>query len=246
MNVMTATLSGFGKGQRAMTGENHLTYGTYLHLDDLLALQTLVGPPDMPAHARAAEHFFIVVHQAFELWFRQQLIDLDCAVHALDADDAEGAQEHLLRVAAIQRLLNDQMMLLDHLPPRSFMAFRSSLGTASGAESGQFQQVQHALGLRSLHESPVYTAFHGALDRAGVDLEALYREPARAGALHRVAEALVDISELNWLMAAMHVRIADRAIGDRPGTGGTSGVAYLMEALREKAFPELWAVRTHL
>ncbi len=229
-----------------MTTESSLTYSEYLRLPEMLALQTPVGPPDMPMHAQAAEHFFIVVHQAFELWFTQQLLDLRCATGALDADDCEVAVEHLLRVAAIQRLLNDQMMLLDHLPPRSFLAFRPSLGTASGSESAQARQVQHALGLRSLDESPVWVAFRGALARAGIDLEALYRDPSRCGMLYRVAEALVDLSEAHWLMAAMHVRIADRAIGDHPGTAGTSGVAYLMEALKEKAFPELWAVRTRL
>ncbi len=229
-----------------MTAENALTYTNYLHLPEMLALQIPVGPPDMPMHAQAAEHFFIVVHQAFELWFKQQLLDLRCATAALDVDDYEVAVEHLLRVAAIQRLLNDQMMLLDHLPPRSFLAFRPALGTASGSESGQAHQVLHALGLRSLDESPVWVAFRGALDRAGIDLEALYRDPSRCGMLYRVAEALIDLSEANWLMAAMHVQIADRAIGDRPGTAGSSGVAYLMEALKEKAFPELWAVRTRL
>ncbi len=229
-----------------MTIESDLTYSNYLRLPEMLALQTPVGPPEMPMHAQAAEHFFIVVHQAFELWFKQQLLDLRCATDALDAGDCEIAVEHLLRVAGIQRLLNDQMLLLDHLPPRSFMEFRPSLGTASGSESGQFHKIQHALGLRSLAESPVWVAFRGALDRAGIDLESLYREPSRSGGLYRIAEALVDVSETNWLMAAMHVRIADRAIGDRPGTAGTSGVAYLMEALKEKAFPELWAVRTRL
>jgi tryptophan 2,3-dioxygenase len=229
-----------------MTTETSLTYSAYLRLPEMLALQAPVGPPDMPMHAQSAEHFFIVVHQAFELWFKQQLLDLHCATTALDTDDCEVAVEHLLRVAAIQRLLNDQMMLLDHLPPRSFLAFRPSLGTASGSESAQAHQVLHALGLRSLDESPVWVAFRGALNRAGFDLEILYREPSRAGMLYRVAEALVDLSESVWLMAAMHVRIADRAIGDRPGTAGTSGVDYLMEALKEKAFPELWAVRTRL
>ncbi len=229
-----------------MTTGSALTYSTYLHLNELLALQIPVGPPTMPMHAQAAEHFFIVVHQTFELWFAQQLLDLRCATDALHADDTEVAVEHLLRVAAVQRLLNDQMVLLDHLPPRSFLEFRPALGTASGSESGQFHQVQHALGLRSLVESPVWMAYHGALDRAGLDLDALYRDPSRNGGLYRVAEAMVDISEMNWLMAAMHVRTADRAIGDRPGTAGTSGVAYLMEALKEKAFPALWAVRTHL
>lgn len=229
-----------------MTTEHSLTYSDYLRLNELLALQVPVGPPSLPMHAQAAEHFFIVVHQAFELWFKQQLLDLRCATDALHGDDTEVAVEHLLRVAAIQRILNDQMLVLDHLPPRSFLAFRPSLGTASGSESGQFHQVQHALGLRSLDDSALWLAYQGALDRAGLDLEALYREPSRNGGLYRIAEALIDISELNWLMAAMHVRTADRAIGDRPGTAGTSGVTYLMEALKEKAFPALWAVRTRL
>ncbi len=229
-----------------MTEHEPLTYSAYLRLPEMLALQTPVGPPEMPMHAQAAEHFFIVVHQAFELWFKQQLFDLRCASDALAADDTEVAVEHLLRVAAVQRLLNDQMLLLDHLPPRSFMEFRPSLGTASGSESAQYYKVQRLLGLRSLEESPVWLAFQGAIDRAGIDLETLYREPSRAGALYRAAEAMIDISELNWLMTAMHVRIADRAIGDRPGTAGTSGVEYLMQALKEKAFPALWAVRTRL
>lgn len=229
-----------------MTTERPLTYSIYLRLRELLALQVPVGPASLPMHAQAAEHFFIVVHQAFELWFKQQLLDLRCATDALGADETEVALEHLLRVAAIQRLLNDQMLLLNHLPPRGFLEFRPSLGTASGSESGQFHQVQHALGLRSMDESPLWLAFQGALERAALDLDTLYRDPSRGGALYRAAEALVDISELNWLMAAIHVRTADRAIGDRPGTAGTSGVTYLMEALKEKAFPALWAVRTRL
>ncbi len=229
-----------------MTAASPLTYSSYLRLGELLALQMSVGPADLPAHAQAAEHFFIVVHQTFELWFKQQLLDLRYAADALATDDVTVALEHLQRIAAIQRLLNEQMMILDHLPVRSFLAFRGALGTASGSESGQFHQVQHALGLRTFDESPVYAAFRAALTRAGLDLDMLYRAPECNGLLYQIAEALIDISELNWLMAAMHVRIADRAIGDRPGTGGTSGVAYLMEALHEKAFPDLWTVRTRL
>lgn len=230
-----------------MTGER-LEYGTYLHVRELLALQTPAGPPDSRADVAAAEHFFIVVHQAFELWFKQQLLDLHYATAALALPDADAdlACEHLARVAAIQQLLNGQMQLLDFLPPRSFLAFRGHLGTASGSESAQFHQLTAALGLRTDAESPVYGAFRIALADAGVDLETLYREPARAPGLYRVAEALVDIAERFWLMSALHVRITDRTIGDRPGTAGSSGVTYLMQALREKAFPELWAVRTRL
>jgi tryptophan 2,3-dioxygenase len=61
-----------------------------------------------------------------------------------------------------------------------------------------------------------------------------------------VAEALVNVSEQFWQLSAVHVQIAERTIGQRPGTGGTTGVAYLAEALETKAFPELWAIRTRL
>jgi len=81
---------------------------------------------------------------------------------------------------------------------------------------------------------------------SGLSLLDVYRDPSAAGVLYRLAEALVDISNLFWQLTAAHVQVAERAIGDRPGTGGTSGVLYLREALQVKAFPELWKVRTQL
>ena len=224
-----------------------VTYGGYLQLDRILDAQQPLAPPELGAQVRAAEHFFIVVHQAFELWFKQVLVDLEMAVVALGQPnpDAELALDHLQRVAAVQRLLIQQMVLFDHLSPRSFLAFRPYLGTASGSESQQFHAVERALGLHADH-SPIYQAFAAALAVRGLTLEQLYRDPSAGGALYRLAEALVDISEGFWLLAAAHVRIAERAIGARPGTAGTDGVAYLAEALKTKAFPALWEVRTRL
>ncbi|HEX5504174.1 MAG TPA: tryptophan 2,3-dioxygenase family protein [Thermomicrobiales bacterium] len=224
-----------------------VTYGGYLGLDALLGTQHPLGPAGAGPRVYAAEHFFIVIHQCFELWFKQQILDFQTAAGALDGPDAdpEAALDALRRATAIQRLLVQQMGLFDHLAPRDFLAFRDALGTASGADSTQYRVVQRALGLRG-HESPVYVAFQGALARAGLTLEELYRAPSRGGALYRVAEALVDLAEAFWLCAALHVRIAERAIGARPGTGGTTGVAFLEETLKAKPFPELWAVRTRL
>ena len=157
------------------------------------------------------------------------------------------ALDHLLRVKSILRLLVQQMVLFDHLSPRSFLAFRPYLGAASGSESEQFREVQKALGLRGHAGSPAYTAFIAALQARGLTLEAIYRDPSAAGALYRVAEALVDISEEFWQLCAVHVQIAERTIGQRPGTGGTTGVSYLAEGLESaKAFPDLWDVRTRL
>jgi tryptophan 2,3-dioxygenase len=226
-----------------------VTYGGYLALDAILDAQRPLAPLDLGAGVYAAEHFFIVVHQAFELWFKQELLDLACAHDALtdDEPDAELALDHLQRVAAIQRLLTQQMVLFDHLSPRSFLAFRPYLGAASGSESRQYREVEKALGLRgSGGQSPIFEAFTDTLTRAGLTLEAVYQQPSQAGVLYRLAELLVDISEGFWLLTAAHVRIAERTIGQKQGTAGTSGVEYLARALETKAFPALWDVRTRL
>jgi tryptophan 2,3-dioxygenase len=229
--------------------EPSLTYASYLHLDDILGAQHPVAPDALEPGVRAAEHFFIVTHQAFELWFKQLLLDLRCAADLLPppTSDVELALDHLQRSASVLRLLVQQMVLFDNLSPRSFLAFRPYLGKASGSESAQWRDVQRALGVRGQSGSPVYDAFLAALAKAEVSLEDVYRNPSAAGALYRVAEALVDISEQFWQLNAVHVQIAERTIGQRPGTGGTSGVAYLAESLdAAKAFPDLWAVRTRL
>src|SRR5207237_9394513 len=158
------------------------------------AQQPLAPESEAPG-VRAAEHFFIVTHQAFELWFKQLLLDLADAATRLPppVSDPELALDHLRRSASILRLLVQQMVLFDNLSPRSFLAFRPYLGAASGSESTQFRDVQRALGLRGRGGSPVYNAFVSALQAKGFSLEAAYRDPSGAGVLYRVAEALVDI-----------------------------------------------------
>lgn len=229
--------------------EPNLTYAGYLHLDAILNAQHPVAPEDQAPGVRTAEHFFIVTHQAFELWFKQLLLDLADAAKLLPppVSDVELALDHLQRARSVLRLLVQQMVLFDHLSPRSFLAFRPYLGTASGSESAQFREVLKALGLRGHTDSPVYAAFVAAMKTRGLTLEQTYRDPSAAGALYRTAEALVDISEQFWQLNAVHVQIAERTIGQRPGTGGTTGVAYLAEGLEgTRAFPELWDVRTRL
>jgi tryptophan 2,3-dioxygenase len=229
--------------------EPKLTYAGYLHLDAILNAQHPVAPDDQAPGVRASEHFFIVTHQAFELWFKQLLLDLADAAELLPPpkSDVELALDHLQRARSILRLLVQQMVLFDHLSPRSFLAFRPYLGSASGSESAQFREVQKALGLRGRAGSPVFVAFSAAMQARGLTLEQTYRDPSAAGALYRVAEALVDISEEFWQLNAVHVQIAERTIGQRPGTGGTTGVAYLAEGLEgARAFPELWDVRNRL
>jgi tryptophan 2,3-dioxygenase len=231
-----------------MYRDSGVTYASYLHLDELLSAQQPTTLAEQDGEVHAAEHFFIVVHQAFEIWFKQLLLDLERATDLLTPPDAdpEAAFDHLQRSSAILRLLVQQMVLFDHLSPRSFLAFRPRLGTASGSESAQWRKVQKALGLHGSGDSPVFQAFDALRSDTGLSIDDIYRDPSRAGVLYRVAEALVDISEQFWQLVAVHVQVAERTIGQRPGTGGTSGASYLAQALETKAFPALWDVRTRL
>src|SRR5437879_13879227 len=167
---------------------NKLTYVGYLRLDQILNAQHPVVPDEQGPAVRAAEHFFIVTHQAFELWFKQLLLDLRDAAELLPppTSDVELALDHLQRAKSVLRLLVQQMVLFDHLSPRSFLAFRPYLGSASGSESQQFRQVQKALGLRGVGASAVYDGFIAALQARGLTLEDTYRDPSAAGALYRV------------------------------------------------------------
>src|SRR6266851_79274 len=119
-----------------------LTYASYLHLDEILGAQHPVVPDSQGPAVRAAEHFFIVTHQAFELWFKQLLLDLADAASLLPppTGDIELALDHLHRAKSVLRLLVQQMVLFDHLSPRSFLAFRPYLGAASAWATGAWRQ----------------------------------------------------------------------------------------------------------
>ena len=114
-----------------------LTYGSYLCIDDLLSLQR---PRSDPPHHD--EMLFIVIHQVYELWFRQLLHEIEAAMRSLDADDLLRAQKHFRRIHTIQRLLEQQVDILETMTPQEFNAFRSRLDPASGFQSAQFREIE--------------------------------------------------------------------------------------------------------
>jgi tryptophan 2,3-dioxygenase len=120
-----------------------LTYGEYLKVTELLSLQELLSDP--PHHD---ETLFIVVHQAYELWFKQVLHELDNASGHLDADRVVEATRLLRRVVEIQRLLIGQVRILETMRPQDFLGFRYHLNPASGFQSVQFREVEFALGMK--------------------------------------------------------------------------------------------------
>jgi tryptophan 2,3-dioxygenase len=133
---------------------SNMYYGTYLQLDKVLQAQQPVSftEPNTPAHD---EMLFIVIHQAYELWFKQILFELEYC-HGIfsketindNAEDLNLVRHRLNRVIKIIELLNQQVHILDTMTPLDFLEFRNLLTPSSGFQSVQFRQIEALLGLR--------------------------------------------------------------------------------------------------
>ncbi len=124
--------------------ERAVTYNTYLKVDELLALQQ--PRSDGPEHD---ELLFIVIHQVYELWFKEILHELDRVRALLDTNDAARAQHTLKRILTILKVLVAQLDILETMTPLEFQSFRQRLEQASGFQSDQFRQLEFVLGQRS-------------------------------------------------------------------------------------------------
>ncbi|MGH7475338.1 MAG: tryptophan 2,3-dioxygenase [Longimicrobiales bacterium] len=167
------------------SGEPQLSYASYLRVPELTGLQQLISDP--PQHD---ELLFIVVHQVYELWFKQILHELDGVIASLDADQPLNAQRLLRRCIEIERVLIEQIRVLETMTPNDFLRFRDRLMPASGFQSAQFRQIEFLCGVgeakhldnfavnaperdaleRRLHGRSVGTAFYDLLRRQGFEL----------------------------------------------------------------------------
>jgi tryptophan 2,3-dioxygenase len=161
MAPAVATLPGVtrddGSGPDLAFGEQgaRLTYGSYLRLPQLLSAQQLESDP--PAHD---ELLFITIHQVYELWFQQLLHEADSARDAMLSFSADGAGEssehnrlwwaqHLLqRMHVIERVLVQQIDVLETMTPQDFLQFRQTLAPASGFQSVQFRELEFLSGAK--------------------------------------------------------------------------------------------------
>lgn len=238
-----------------------VTYGSYLRVDDLLALQ---APRSEPAHPD--ELLFIVVHQASELWFRCILHELDGLVEAFVAHDAGRALWSISRINALTRIVAAQLSALDTLPPQRFAQFRGYLGSSSGSQSVQFRAIEAASGLRDEHFIRVLSEhgpipeqvarwldrptlqelFLALIEHEGIALDALYTGPGPS-TLFFLAEALLEYEQQFSLWRFKHVQLVERIIGPgTTGTGGTMGARYLQRTMAHRFFPQLWDVRARV
>src|SRR4051794_29892391 len=144
------------------------TYGDYLKLDDLLALQHPLS--------RAPEHdemLFIVIHQVYELWFKEILHEVDYLQELLLQNQGIRAGHTLKRVLTILKVMVAQLDILETMTPLEFLSFRQRLEAASGFQSDQFRQIEFLLGLKSTAAIDRFAA----QSRARVALERRHREP---------------------------------------------------------------------
>lgn len=255
-----------------------LTYAGYLRVDELLSLQR----PESDEHD---ELLFIVIHQVYELWFKQLLAELDELTARLAADDLHRAGHTFRRLLTILKTVVAQVDVLETMTPLEFGAFRERLGSASGFQSRQFRELEFALGRkraalvghferagidpapleRRFEEPTLWDAFLAALARRGaaVPRRALERDPTdplepdeevqaalaevyrAGGAGAELCERMLDLDEGLQEWRYRHVKMVERTIGGKPGTGGSPGAAYLRSTWGAH-FPDLWEVRRRL
>jgi tryptophan 2,3-dioxygenase len=248
-----------------------LSYNKYLRVQDLINLQDCLSDP-----AHHDELLFITVHQAYELWFKQILHELDAAIQFMEEDRLPAATRAVKRVVEIEKLLVNQIHILESMTPISFLAFRDQLNPASGFQSMQFREIEFSSGLKDknilrefstdefAHERlqarmsrpSLADCFYRVLERRGFNARD-YEERTQAALevlTHfedryeefQLAESLLDHDEYFSLWRSHHIKMVERMVGAKRGTGGSEGIGYLKTTLDKKFFPELWEARTHL
>ena len=256
-----------------------LTYSSYLALDDVLNAQR-------PRSDEHDEMLFIVIHQVYELWFKQLLHEFGHLQHRLEAGDSPHALHTLKRILTILKVVVAQIDVLETMTPRQFTSFRGRLEASSGFQSAQFRELEAVLGRRdrrvfehypegsvarqriatAMSRQSVFDSFLRYLVTQSYDVaaESLDRDVAEPlqpskdvqrllldvyrddGEPAQVAERLVDVDEGLQEWRYRHVKMVERTIGSKPGTGGSAGAQYLRSTLSIPAFPDLWEIRSEM
>lgn len=253
------------------------TYWDYLELDQLLDLQR-------PGGDDHDEMLFIIIHQSYELWFKQILHEIDYLQVLMGRADLPRMSHTMKRILTILKMTVAKIDILETMTPLEFLAFRERLESGSGFQSAQFRELEFVLGHKRLESLDQFPSGSAAADRIrrrweaptlwdsflsflaakgySVPPEVLERDRTqpveRSPQLQRVlievyqtnptvadfCERLVDLDEGIQEWRYRHVKMVERTIGMRRGTGGSAGAEYLRTTLLTPLFPDLWEIRT--
>ena len=252
-----------------------LTYSDYLKLDKLLNIQDRLS--EGPDHD---EMLFIVIHQTYELWFKEMLHELDYLKGLLLKNDLQKSLHTMKRVLTILKVLVHQTDILETMTPLEFLTFRDRLESASGFQSFQFRELEFALGQKNeqilnrfdglseerktlqkrFEEKSLWQVFLHYLKMNGHKVTDEMINADKEDESTGLKEVLINIYSNNYMIAQFcellvdldegfqewryrHVKMVERTIGTKQGTGGSDGVKYLMKTLSIKFFPLLWSIR---
>lgn len=254
----------YGKG-------SPLSYNKYLKVPELIELQHPLSEPQ--SHD---ELLFIVIHQTYELWFKQILHELDGALKWLDEGRTFRVNHSLRAIVTIEKVLVSQIHVLETMAAIGFLEFRDKLNPASGFQSMQFREIEFVSGQKNekilesfskdefaykrlskrFAEPSLGDAFWALLERSGfavgdhdekvAAIVEILSHPEKHGDLFIMQDLLTEHDAQISLWRYHHVLMVERMLGMKPGTGGSEGVGYLMTTLMKKFFPEIWEARTHL
>jgi len=263
------------------TGEQlmELTYSNYLKIDELTDLQQLYSNPN-----EHDEMLFIIIHQAYELWFKQIIHELDHLIKRLGENDVMTVIKTQKRINTILKVIVHQVDILETMTPLEFLSFRDYLQSASGFQSYQFRELEFMLGKKNI---AVLDRFEKG-SKAYKKLEKRYNEktlwdhflkfltindyPIPEDVLNRdftkpietnkkIQEFLLSIYKFSPIIATLcellldfdegmqewryrHVKMVERTIGAKIGTGGSDGIKYLQATLFKPMFEDLWIIRS--
>ncbi len=255
-----------------------LTYTNYLKVDELLELQQPVSTPE-----EHDEMLFIIIHQSYELWFKQILHEFDKLRPDLKSGNSWASIKTMRRILTILKIMVSKIDILETMTPLEFNSFRGFLQQASGFQSVQFREMEIICGMRSPHiidvhkeqphlqqkllsrekEATLWEAFCEFLIAKGYDIKLPERENEQ-GLVYNpsehnqkvlvemmksdpecalLCELFVDYDEGLMEWRYRHVKMVERTIGTKRGTGGSDGAKYLHKTLNNPIFPDLWEIR---
>lgn len=256
----------------------NITYTNYLKIDELIKLQQLKSDPQ-----EHDEMLFIIIHQTYELWFKQILHEFGKLRNELESGNTWNSVKTLRRILTIMKTLVSQVDILETMTPLEFNSFRAFLGQSSGFQSLQFREVEILCGLRlplmveahkdnprhlevlnsRMDENTLWESFGMYLTKKGFSVkpkrkndvglmfspsveiqQTLIKVMQSQPELALVCELLVDFDEGLQEWRYRHVKMVERTIGRKKGTGGSPGVKYLKTTTNHAIFPDLWAIRS--